>query len=79
MMPVVVIQFFGGSSRLVILLYGKICDGRKRGVQAEIVLHLFEYTSDGKVERSCLYRVQRESVGASSNTSSSSHFGLFRT
>ena len=54
------------------------CEGRKRGVQAEIVLHLFEYTSDGKVERSCLYRVQRESVGASSNTSSSSHFGLFR-
>ena len=28
--------------------YGKKGEGRKRGVQAEIVLHLLEYISDGK-------------------------------
>jgi hypothetical protein len=36
------------SSRLVILLYVGKCEGRKWGVQAEIVLHLLEYISEGK-------------------------------
>jgi len=33
---------------LVILLSVGKCEGRKRGVQAEIVLHLLEYISEGK-------------------------------
>jgi len=34
------------SNRLVILLQVGKCEDRKRGVQAEIVLHLLEYISE---------------------------------
>ena len=85
MMPVVVIQFFGGSSRLVILLYGKICDGRKRGVQAEIVLHLLEYTLDGGLNKAgcieyfvffSLLRIESKGKVSGLVCFLSSHFGL---
>lgn len=36
------------SNRLVILLRVGKCEDRKRGVQAEIVLHLLEYISEEK-------------------------------
>jgi hypothetical protein len=45
----VTISFFGRCfSRSVILLEVGKCEGKKRGVQAEIVLHPLEYISEGK-------------------------------
>jgi len=57
------------------------CEGRKRGVQAEIVLHLLEYTSEGKTGTelavTSTFNLLIENEGKGSGRRSKSPFFMF--